>query len=124
MLLTITFEGAIIPIGSALIAFVLSMLGAWYASTGHYADDICKEKPDEAQCSYTIEEIVQMASFIVNGYAFISEDDKLRIVNLNNRSKATVFAKNGDILMTSMDDIEIDIVSTYLAKNKEFLEVK
>lgn len=124
MLLTITFEGDIIPIGSALIAFVLSLLGAWYASKGHHADDICTEKPDEAQCSYTIEEIVQMASFVVNGYAFISKDDKIRVVNLNNRSKATVFAKNGNILMTSMDDIEIDIISTYLAKNREFLEVE
>ena len=122
MLLSITLEGHIIPIGAAIIAFMLSIFGAWYASAGHHADNkTSMEKPDEEKSLYTIDEIVHMASFIVNGYAFISEDDQIRVVNLNNRSKVTVFAKNGSVLMTSMDDIEIDIISTYLAKNREFL---
>ena len=66
--------------------------------------------------------IAQNADFIVNGYAFTSKNNQIRVLNLNNRDKATVLDQNGNVVMTSMDDIEISIVQKYFDKNKEFLK--
>jgi hypothetical protein len=67
-------------------------------------------------------DIAKTADFIVNGYAFTSENNQIRVLNLNNMDKATVFDRTGDAIMTSMDDIEIGIVKKYLERNKEFLK--
>ena len=70
----------------------------------------------------SIFDIAKAADFIVNGYAFTSEENQIRVLNLNNSNKATVLAKSGDVIMTSMDDIEISIVKKYFERNKEFLK--
>ena len=67
-----------------------------------------------------IKKIASNANFIVNGYAFVCENDNVRIINLNNTDKATVMKKDGYVLMTSMDDIEISIIQQYWEKNKQF----
>ena len=59
---------------------------------------------------------------IVNGYAFTKCDHGYRILNLNRPDKAAVISKTGDILETSMDDIEIDIVKEYFKRNRNNLE--
>ena len=69
-----------------------------------------------------IEKIVQSADFVVNGYAFECKSEIIRILNLNDTSKATVINRAGDVLQTSMDDIEISIVLAYWDKNKRFVE--
>ena len=69
-----------------------------------------------------IERVAQSADFIVNGYSFICEDEKIRVLNLNNTTRAAVLDANGEVLETSMDDIEISIVRTYWEKNKQFAE--
>ena len=69
-----------------------------------------------------IEKIAQGADFIVNGYSFFCQDSLVRVLNLNNPASAAVLNKNGDILETSMDDIELSIVQKYWEKNKEFVE--
>jgi len=69
-----------------------------------------------------IEKIAQGADFIVNGYSFFCQDSMVRVLNLNNPASAAVLNKNGDILETSMDDIELSIVQKYWEKNKEFVE--
>ena len=69
-----------------------------------------------------IEKVAQNADFIVNGYSFICEDDKVRVLNLNNTARAAVLDKDGEVLETSMDDIEISIVRAYWEKNKQFAE--
>lgn len=69
-----------------------------------------------------IEKIAQGADFIVNGYSFFCQDSLVRVLNLNNPACAAVLNKNGDVLETSMDDIELSIVQTYWEKNKEFVE--
>lgn len=69
-----------------------------------------------------IEKIAQGADFIVNGYSFFCQDSMVRVLNLNNPASAAVLSKNGDILETSMDDIELSIVQKYWEKNKEFVE--
>ena len=62
------------------------------------------------------------ADIIVNGYAFTREDDRIRVLNLNNPSKAVVFGIDGEVLETSMDDIELSIASRYLQQNRKFME--
>lgn len=69
-----------------------------------------------------IEKIAQGADFIVNGYSFFCQNSMVRVLNLNNPACAAVLNKNGDVLETSMDDIELSIVQTYWEKNKEFVE--
>lgn len=64
------------------------------------------------------------ADMIVNGYAFTNSDGgRIRVLNLNGPSRATVFDAEGEVLETSMDDIEIGIVRGYLSLNREFLAV-
>ena len=60
--------------------------------------------------------IANNANMIINGYAFTKEHDRIRILNLNNPSKAVSMNQNGTVMETSMDDIEIRIVKDYLAK--------
>jgi len=69
-----------------------------------------------------IEKVAQIADFIVNGYSFLCQDEIVRVLNLNDTVRATVLNRNGDVLETSMDDIEISIVRTYWEKNKQFAE--
>ncbi len=69
-----------------------------------------------------IEKVVQSADFIVNGYAFDCKSEIIRILNLNDTSKAAVINRSGDVLQTSMDDIEISIVLAYWNRNKRFAE--
>jgi hypothetical protein len=70
-----------------------------------------------------IDKVVQNADFVVNGYSFDCKEGCVRILNLNDTSKAAVLSKSGDVLETSMDDIEISIVLAYWNKNKQFAEV-
>lgn len=67
-------------------------------------------------------EVADHADMIINGYAYTKEKDFIKVLNLNNMEKAVVINKLGDVLETSMDDIEIQIVKTYWNKNKNLLE--
>lgn len=67
-------------------------------------------------------EIADATDMIVNGYAFTKDGENIRVLNLNNPKKAAYLNKNGDVLETSMDDIELDIVSEYYQKNRECME--
>ena len=69
-----------------------------------------------------IEKVAQLADFIVNGYSFICEKTQIRVLNLNDTTRAAVLDINGEVLETSMDDIEISIVQAYWEKNKQFAE--
>lgn len=67
-------------------------------------------------------EIADKADVIVNGYAFTKSGKYIKILNLNHSDRATVLNENGDVLETSMDDIELDIVLDYYQKNRKFME--
>ena len=104
------------------IACIATAMLSFFACWGH--DD--NTKKNTAKVANNIDDtqlnqIIQNADFIVNGYAFTAENNQIRILNLNNTDKSTVTDKNGCVLMTSMDDIEISIVQKYLQRNKEFL---
>ena len=66
--------------------------------------------------------VADEADMIVNGYAFTRNQENYRVLNLNRPDRAAVFSKNGEVLETSMDDIEISIVKDYLKKNRKFME--
>ncbi len=57
--------------------------------------------------------IADSAEMIVNGYAFVKDGENIKVVNLNNSQKDMYMDCMGNVLETSMDDIEIDIVFNY-----------
>lgn len=69
-----------------------------------------------------IKKIADEADLIVNGYAYTKAAIGYRVLNLKNPERAVVFSRDGEVLETSMDDIEISIARGYLQKNKELME--
>lgn len=69
-----------------------------------------------------IKNIADKADMIINGYAFTKCEEGYQVLNLNKPSGAVVLSISGDVLETSMDDIEIEIVKDYYMKNRELLE--
>lgn len=66
--------------------------------------------------------IADAADMIVNGYAFSAWNGGYRVLNLNRLDRAAVLSKDGEVLETSMDDIELAIVRDYFISNRRFLE--
>ncbi len=67
-------------------------------------------------------EVADKAEVIVNGYAFTKSGENIRVLNLNRPEKASYLSKDGVVLETSMDDVEIDIVLYYFQRNKKYME--
>ena len=53
-----------------------------------------------------IKTIADKADIIVNGYAFTCVGNCIHVLNLNCPDKAVVFSSDGEVLETTMDDIE------------------
>lgn len=69
-----------------------------------------------------LKRIADGADMIINGYAFTQNGTgQVRVLNLNRPDSAAVLTESGEMLETSMDDIELGIVQGYLAENLEFL---
>ena len=68
-----------------------------------------------------IKTIADEADVIVNGYAFSRKEDCIRVLNLNSPSRAVVFGADGEVLETTMDDIELSIASRYLRQNQKYM---
>lgn len=56
-----------------------------------------------------IQSVADNADMIINGYAFTKDNENIRILNLNNNRKSLYLNKDGKVINTSMDDIEIGI---------------
>ena len=69
-----------------------------------------------------IRKVADAADMIVNGYAFTQGEEGCRVLNLNRPDKAVVLSRSGEVLETSIDDIEIQIVKGYFEKNRQFME--
>ena len=69
-----------------------------------------------------IKTIADKADVIINGYAFTQEDNLIHVLNLNRPDKAVVFNLDGEVLETTMDDIELSIASRYLQQNLKYME--
>lgn len=66
--------------------------------------------------------IATIADIIVNGYAFTKDGTNVKVLNLNKLEKAAFISSSGEVLETSMDDIELDIVLDYFKKNSKYME--
>ena len=66
-----------------------------------------------------VQQVADAADMIVNGYAFSRCPEGFRV---NRPDRAVVFSPAAEVLETSMDDIEIQIVRGYLEKNRALLE--
>ena len=67
-------------------------------------------------------EVSDAAEVIVNGYAFTKDGTNVKVLNLNRPDKAAVLSKDGEVLETSMDDVELDIVVDYYKRNRKYME--
>ena len=66
-------------------------------------------------------EIADGADLIVNGYAFAKIGDNVRVVNMRT-GKAALFADDGEMIETSMDDLDVSFALKYLRENARFME--
>ena len=69
-----------------------------------------------------IKNIADRADVIINGYAFTRNEERIQVLNLNSPDKAAVFSTDGQVLETTMDDIELSIASRYLQQNLKYME--
>ena len=69
-----------------------------------------------------IREIADAADVIVNGYAYTKDGENIRVLNLNNPEKEAYLNRAGEVLETSMDDIELEIILDYYKKNRKYME--
>jgi len=69
-----------------------------------------------------IKTVADKADVIINGYAFTRNEDRIQVLNLNSPDKAAVFNADGQVLETTMDDIELSIASRYLQQNLKYME--
>ena len=69
-----------------------------------------------------IVQIAKDADMIVNGYAFSLEQGVIRVLNLDAPDSAVVMTRDGEVLETTMDDIEVQIVRDYLRRDLKYLE--
>lgn len=69
-----------------------------------------------------IKELADNAEVIICGYAFSKCENGISVLNLNAPDHAAVFSNEGEMLETSMDDIELSIVRDYLEKSKKYME--
>lgn len=77
---------------------------------------------EREQARARLKSIADKADVIINGYAFTREDDRIHVLNLNSPDKAVVFDADGEVLETTMDDIELSIASRYLQQNLKYME--
>ena len=66
--------------------------------------------------------IADQADVIVNGYAFTRRGEQVSVLNLNRPDRAAVLRLDGEMLETSMDDIELDSVRSYLSRSVKYME--
>ena len=63
------------------------------------------------------------ADMIVCGYAFTkTANSNVRNLDLKAPHHALVLSSQGEVLETTMDDVELSIVQGYWEKNKKYLE--
>ncbi|MBQ9210905.1 MAG: hypothetical protein IJ153_04325 [Clostridia bacterium] len=67
--------------------------------------------------------IADEADVIIDGFAFIKkEEDRITIVNLNREGHAALIFPSGEVIETSMDEIELSIAIDYLERAKTYME--
>ena len=67
-------------------------------------------------------EIADNAAVIVNGYALQKIEKGIRVVNIHKPTHTAIFSDRGELLETSMDDIELHIAQKYYEKGLTYME--
>lgn len=70
-----------------------------------------------------VKKIADESDMIINGYAFKRNGNFIQVLNLNAPKRAVVLSQNGEMVETSMDDIENSIVIDYYKQNVKYMEV-
>lgn len=69
-----------------------------------------------------LKEIADAADLIIAGYAFSKNDECIRVLNLEKPEYAAVLDKEGNMIETTMDDVELSLIQSYYLRNKELME--
>lgn len=70
-----------------------------------------------------LETISSNADMIVCGYAFSkTEDSNIRVFDLREPHHAIVLSNEGEVLETTMEDVELNIVLDLWKRNKKHME--
>ena len=70
----------------------------------------------------TMQEIADAASFIIDGYAMEVLDSGVRITNLHRLDHVAFLSPKGEVLETTMDDIELHIAMKHYEKARAYME--
>ena len=70
----------------------------------------------------TVREIADAASLIIDGYAMEVLDNGVRITNLHQTDHVSFLSPSGEVLETTMDDIELHIAMKYYEKARGYME--
>lgn len=72
---------------------------------------------------FDVIEFADKADIIVNGFAVELYNDGFRVANLNTGRGMAVFAPDGTLIETNMDDIELSIARKVLSNAMAYAEV-
>lgn len=71
-----------------------------------------------------IAKVCANADMIVCGYSFTrTKDSNIRVLQLAKPNHALLLSEKDEVLETSMDDVQLNIVLGYWQKNKKYMEV-
>ena len=69
-----------------------------------------------------LKEIADNADMIIANYSFtVMENGDIKILYLSNPDQSCVLNKDGDMIMSSMDDGRLALVQAYYLKNKDLI---
>ena len=69
-----------------------------------------------------LKEIADNADMIIANYSFtVTENGDVKILYLSDSDQACVLNKDGDMIMSSMDDSRLALVQAYYLKNRDLL---
>ncbi len=69
-----------------------------------------------------IRKIADEADMIINGYAYTRKQNIIQVLNLNDTKSASALSLDGDVLETTMDDIELSIILDYYKRDRKYME--
>ena len=69
-----------------------------------------------------VAKIADAADVILNGYAFTRSDLGIRVLNLHATDRAAVLREDGTLIETSMDPLEVRLVTNYMLDVLKYME--
>ena len=70
------------------------------------------------------DKIAKEADVIISGYAINECPEGFRVVNLNNGGHSAVMKKDGTLIETNMDDIELSIATDFVMQSLKYMEAR